>query len=145
MNSFWQKLIWLMRRPGKEAQLSEELSFHLEEEARERSQAGMSDEAARLAARREFGNLTLVREETRAAWGWTLVEHTLQDLRYGFRNILRNPAFAALAALSLALGIGAEHGDLQPDGRDADALAAGARSRFARGAEVADGREKEDR
>src|SRR5205823_2953601 len=56
---------------------------------------------------RELGNLRMVREDTRAMWSWTLLEQLGQDLRYGARTILRNPAFTILAALSLALGIGA--------------------------------------
>jgi len=105
--SFFRKLGWLTRRRSKEDQLTAELQFHLEEEAEERQAAGMSAEDARWAARRELGNLGLVREDTRAMWSWTLLEQFLQDVRYGARTILRNPAFTVLAALSLALGIGA--------------------------------------
>ena len=67
----------------------------------------MTSEEARLAARREIGNLTLVLEETRVPWTWTYLEQLAQDCRYGFRTIATNKAFSALAILSLALGIGA--------------------------------------
>jgi len=107
MKSFFRKLTWLVRRPAKEADLQEELRFHLEEEAQSQIARGRSAADARLAARRDLGNLTLVREETRAAWSWTLVEHLLQDTRYAVRTMAANKTFSALAVLSLALGIGA--------------------------------------
>ncbi len=92
MIEFFHKLKWLVQRRRKEEELLEELQFHIDEEG---------------GARRELGNLTRLREDTRSAWGWTVVEQFMQDLRYAARTMLRNPAFAILAALSLALGIGA--------------------------------------
>src|SRR5207342_254318 len=59
------------------------------------------------AARREFGNITLIEEDSRTAWGWTALESFFADIRYGLRSMRRNPGFTALAILSLALGIGA--------------------------------------
>src|SRR4029450_12069630 len=56
---------------------------------------------------RDLGNVTLLREDTRTLWTWTPLEQLAQDLRYGVRTMIRNRAFTALAALSLALGIGA--------------------------------------
>ena len=67
----------------------------------------MAEEEAAWAARRELGNATLLREETRATWSWVRLEQLAQDIRYGVRGMLKNPLFTALAALSLALGIGA--------------------------------------
>ena len=107
MTSFFRKLSWLRRRPSKEDELREELQFHLEEEAEERLAQGLADEEARRAALRDLGNVTLVQENTRAAWGWTVLEQLGQDLRYGFRTMARNRLFTLLAVLSLALGIGA--------------------------------------
>jgi macrolide transport system ATP-binding/permease protein len=107
MSAFFRKLSWLMKRRSKEEQLDAELEFHLSEEAEELRQAGLAEEEARWAAWRELGNLAALREETRATWSWTLLEQLAQDLRYAARTILRNPAFNILAALSLALGIGA--------------------------------------
>ena len=107
MNAFFRKLSWLRRRPSKEDELREELQFHLEEEAEERQAQGLANEEARRAARRDLGNVTLVQENTRAAWGWTLIEQLGQDLRYAFRTMAANRLFTLLAVVSLALGIGA--------------------------------------
>src|SRR5207247_8005707 len=68
---------------------------------------GLATDQARWAARRDLGNLTFVQESTRAMWTWTFLEQLLQDLRYALRTMINNRAFTALAALSLALGIGA--------------------------------------
>ncbi len=107
MNSFFRKLTWLPRRRRKEADLEDELRFHLEEEIEERQARGFADTAARAGARRELGNVTLLKEDTRAAWSWTLWDQFTQDVRYAFRSMRQNKAFTALATLSLALGIGA--------------------------------------
>src|SRR3989449_9106500 len=107
MTSFFRKLRWLMGRPEKEAELQEEPQFHLEEEAGERQAQGLAREAALRAARRELGNLALLKEDTRAAWTWTFWEQLVQDIRYGLRTIAANKTFSAMAILSLALGIGA--------------------------------------
>src|SRR5215469_7909612 len=90
---------WLTRRHQKEAELLEELQFHLEEETAGGASAG--------AARRELGNLARIQEETRATWTVTFLERLAQDLRYAFRNMRANKLFSALAVLSVALGIGA--------------------------------------
>lgn len=106
MSSFLRKLSWLLQRRRKEAELREELRFHLEEETDERQGQGVENEHARWAARRDLGNLTLVHENTRAAWGWTLIDQLAQDLRYAVRGLKNNPGFAITAILSLSLGIG---------------------------------------
>ena len=107
MTSFLRKLSWLLRRDRKETELQEELQFHLDEETEDRTAAGLPIDEARRAARLDLGNLAVVREDTRAAWGWTLLDQLAQDVRYGVRMLAGNKVFSALAILSLALGIGA--------------------------------------
>src|SRR5262245_43236437 len=97
---------WLTRRADKDAELREELAFHLEQEAEERREDGLSDDEARAAARRDLGNVALVQEDTRATWGWARLEQLGRDIGYGVRQVRRNPSFSWIAIATLALGIG---------------------------------------
>jgi macrolide transport system ATP-binding/permease protein len=107
MTSFFRKLCWLVHRRTKEAELREEIQFHIDEEAEQREAQGLAKEEAQRAGRRDLGNVGLVQEDTRAAWGWTLLERFLQDIRYAIRTMSANRLFTVAAVLSLALGIGA--------------------------------------
>jgi macrolide transport system ATP-binding/permease protein len=107
VTSLFRKVQWWLQRRHREEQLREELQFHLTEEADERQARGLSADEATWAARRDLGNATLVREDARTLWSWVLLEQLAQDVKYGLRGMFKNRMFTALAALSLALGIGA--------------------------------------
>ena len=94
-------------RSGKrDADLERELEADLELEEEEQRERGLSAEEARYAARRAFGNTTLIREQTRAGWSWVWIESLLRDLGYGIRGMRRNLGSTVFAILIVGLGIG---------------------------------------
>jgi predicted permease len=99
MRELLRRIGFHFHRTQYESDLEEEMAHHVAMLEQERG--------ASAAARKQFGNITSLREESRNMWTFGWLEHLGQDLRYALRAMAANPLFTATAALSLALGIGA--------------------------------------
>ncbi|MGC2162280.1 MAG: ABC transporter permease, partial [Silvibacterium sp.] len=97
----------IFRRRSLYNDLSDELRQHLEEKTVQFQREGMSREEAEQAARRAFGNPTLLEERSREVWQWPRIENLLRDVSFSARLLKKSPGFTFVAILTLTLGIGA--------------------------------------
>jgi predicted permease len=101
----WLRQLFSRGRLNRE--LAEEIQAHLDEKVEELVAEGMSRDEAMRSARREFGNVGLIEEDCREVWAWPSVEDVFFDIRYGVRSLSHSPVFAAVALLTIAIGVAA--------------------------------------
>src|ERR1700691_1165309 len=97
----------LFSRRRRYHELHESIQEHIEEKIEDLVEDGMSRENAEQAARRQFGNVSLIEERSREVWQWTRWESFLADLKCAVRQLLRTPGFTVTVIFTLALSIGA--------------------------------------
>jgi putative ABC transport system permease protein len=107
LSDVFYRLRALFRRDLVERELHDELQFHIEQHIDKYVRAGLTRENACRRVRREFGGLDQVTEQCRDARGVGVVDDTMRNLRYAVRTLIKRPAFATVATVTLALGIGA--------------------------------------
>src|SRR5215831_8160986 len=96
----------LRQRGRVEAELAKELRFHLESETEANLQLGLPVAGARAAAQRRLGGMAQIEEECRDMRRTDYLENLVRDLRYALRTLSKNPGFAAVIVLTVALSIG---------------------------------------
>ena len=96
----------LVARNRLDDQLREEIDGHIEMRCRQLIEAGVEPREALALARKQFGNITRIREDSRAMWSLPALDTVIQDVRYGARMMRRSAAVSLIAVVSLGLGIG---------------------------------------
>jgi putative ABC transport system permease protein len=102
-----RRFVMMLRRRKLQRELEEEMQLHVDLRAEQYRERGLMSEDARAKARRQFGNATLLREQSHDAWGWAWIDQLLVNVRLATRHLRSAPGFVALTVFILALGIGA--------------------------------------
>jgi putative ABC transport system permease protein len=107
LNEIWRRLKAATKRKQLDRDLNDEVAFHLAMREGKNRAGGMGEQEAGYAARRQFGNTTIVKECARGIWSLTSLETLWGDFTYALRTLAKKPGFAAVAIVTLGLGIGA--------------------------------------
>lgn len=106
LESFLIRARALLARRAADAELDEELRYHLERDAERLMASGMTAHDAHLASRRAFGNVGVLKDEVRDSWGVRWLERLAEDVRFALRSFRHNRMFAAAVVLTIALALG---------------------------------------
>jgi len=106
LRALWLRWRAIIRPRRAERELAEELEFHLEMQARKHRAAGVDATEAQRRARREFGNLALVKDDARDVRALSVIDESVRNVRYALRALRRSPAFALAVIVTIGLGVG---------------------------------------